>query len=59
MKYMKVLTVKETAEVLKVKPQSVYKMIRCDGLPSIHLGRQIRIDEGSLDKWLAERRFPP
>lgn len=56
---MKILTVKETADVLKVKPQSVYKMIRRDGLPSIHLGRQIRIDEGSLDKWLAERRFPP
>jgi excisionase family DNA binding protein len=54
--YMKVLTVKETADVLKVKPQWVYRMMRRDGLPCIRLGRQIRIDEDSLEKWLAERR---
>jgi len=53
---MKVLTVKETADVLKVKPQWVYRMMRNDGLPCIRLGRQIRIDEESLEKWLAERR---
>jgi len=53
---MKVLTVKETAEVLKVKPQWVYRMMRRDGLPCIRLGRQIRIDEDSLEKWLEERR---
>ena len=58
-KYMKILTVKETADVLKVKPQWVYRMIRRDGLPCIRLGRLVRVDEGSLDKWLAERRFPP
>ena len=54
--FMKVLTVKETADVLKVKPQWVYRMMRNDGLPCIRLGRQIRIDEESLEKWLAERR---
>ena len=53
---MKVLTVKETADVLKVKPQWVYRMLRGDGLPFIRLGRQIRIDEDSLEKWLAEHR---
>ena len=53
---MKVLTVKETADVLKVKPQWVYRMIRRDGLPCIRLGRQVRIDEDSLETWLAERR---
>ena len=51
---MKVLTVKETAEVLKVKPQWVYRMIRRDRLPFVRLGRQIRIDEDSLDRWLTE-----
>ena len=53
---MKVLTVKEKADVLKVKPQWVYRMMRNDGLPCIRLGRQIRVDEESLEKWLAERR---
>jgi len=55
-KYMKVLTVKEAADQLKVKPQWVYAMLREGGLPFIRLGRQIRIDEDSLEKWLVERR---
>jgi len=55
-KYMKVLTVKEAADLLKVKPQWVYRMLRADGLPFVRLGRQVRIDEDSLEKWLAERR---
>ena len=56
-KYMKeLITVKEAADPLKVKPQWVYRMMRSDGLPCIRLGRQVRIDEDSLEKWLAERR---
>jgi excisionase family DNA binding protein len=54
--YMKVLTVKEAADLLKVKPQWVYRMVRGGGIPFIRLGRQIRIDEDSLEKWLEERR---
>jgi excisionase family DNA binding protein len=53
---MKLLTVKEAADLLKVKPQWVYRMLRSDGLPFLRLGRQIRIDEDSLENWLAERR---
>ena len=53
---MKVLTVKEAADLLKVKPQWVYRMLRGGDMPFIRLGRQIRIDEDSLEDWLAERR---
>jgi len=53
---VRILTVKETADLLKVKPQWVYRMMRSDGLPSIRLGRQVRIDEDSLEEWLAEHR---
>jgi excisionase family DNA binding protein len=53
---MKILTVKETADVLKVKPQRVYRMMSNDGLPCIRLGRQIRVDEDSLKKWLTAHR---
>ena len=56
MKYVNVLTVKEAADQLKVKPQWVYRMLRGGDLPFIRLGRQIRIDEDSLEDWLAERR---
>jgi excisionase family DNA binding protein len=53
---MKILTVKETADALKVKPQWVYRMMSNDGLPCIRLGRQIRVDEDSLKKWIAAHR---
>ena len=53
---MKILTVKETADVLKVKPQWVYRMMSNDGLPCIRLGRQIRVDEDSLKKWITAHR---
>ena len=53
---MKVLTVKEAADVLKVRPQWVYRMLRGGGLPFVRLGSsRIRIDEEALEKWLAER----
>jgi excisionase family DNA binding protein len=53
---MKILTVKETADALKVKPQWVYRMMTNDGLPCIRLGRQIRVDEDSLKKWITAHR---
>jgi excisionase family DNA binding protein len=53
---MKVLTVKEAADQLKVKPQWIYRMMHGGGLPFVRLGRLIRIDEDSLEKWLAEHR---
>lgn len=43
-RHMKVLTVREVADLLKVKPQWVYRMLRGGDLPFIRLGRQIRID---------------
>jgi excisionase family DNA binding protein len=55
-KYVKVLTVKEAADQLKVKPQWVYGMLRGGGLPFVRLGRLIRIDQDSLEQWLAEHR---
>ena len=53
---MKVLTVREAADQLKVKPQWVYRMMHDGGLPFVRLGRLIRIDEDSLATWVAEHR---
>ena len=52
---MKLLTAKETAEVLRVRPQWVYRMVRQGVLPGVRLGRQLRVDEDALKTWLAER----
>ena len=52
---MKLLTAKETAELLRVKPQWVYRMVRRGALPAVRLGRQVRVNEDDLRTWLAER----
>ena len=54
---MKVLTVREAADLLKVKPQWVYRMVRNGGLPYVRLGRLIRIDQDALEEWLAGRSY--
>ena len=52
---MKLLTANETAGLLRVKPQWVYRMVRRGVLPAVRLGRQLRVDEDALKGWLAER----
>jgi putative molybdopterin biosynthesis protein len=52
---MHLLTVQEAAELLRVKASWVYKMARSGELPSVRLGRQVRIDEEALQRWLLER----
>jgi excisionase family DNA binding protein len=50
---VKLLTVKETAALLRVTPHTVYRMTRTGALPSLRLGQQIRFDEDTLSEWLA------
>jgi excisionase family DNA binding protein len=47
------LTVAETADVLRVTPQRVYELIRDGLLPGIRLGRQVRVDDAQLQAWIA------
>lgn len=51
---LKLLTVDETAEILHVKKQRVYELARLKLLPTVHLGRQLRIDESRLREWIAQ-----
>lgn len=49
------LTIPGVAQTLGVSRRMVYKLIDYEGLPTIPLGRAVRIDPGSLKRWLAER----
>jgi excisionase family DNA binding protein len=49
------LTIQEAAQLLKVKPRWLYKMAREGALPSVRLGRQVRIEEAALLRWIEER----
>lgn len=49
---MRLLTVKEVADVLRVTPARVYEMGRLRVLPAVRLGRTVRFDEAELQKFI-------
>src|ERR1700694_270993 len=51
----RLLAPKEVAQILKVHQETVYLLIRNDGLPSVRVGRVRRIDSVLLANWLSER----
>ena len=51
---LRLLTVGETAKILKVKDHRVYELARLKLLPAVRLGRQLRIDEQRLREWIAD-----
>ena len=51
---MRLLTAKQTAEVLQVALPRVYELAREGTIPAVHLGRQIRFDEAKLHEWVSQ-----
>ena len=49
------LTVPETAEVLRISRDLVYELINRGELPAIRLGRKIRVPAFGLKQWIAHR----
>jgi excisionase family DNA binding protein len=45
---MRLLTVKEVARILGVREQRVYQLIREHFFPEVRIGRQIRVSEESV-----------
>ena len=55
---MKLLTVTETAGILRVTRQWVYRLAGSGSIPAIRLGRAVRVDEGRLHELLAHGGWP-
>lgn len=51
---MRFFTVIEIAELLNLSPDRVYEAIRQNLLPSVHIGRQIRIEEQAFNEWVRQ-----
>ena len=51
---MKLLTVQEVADVLRVPRSRAYELARKGLLPCVRIGRQIRISEDALAEWIAQ-----
>jgi excisionase family DNA binding protein len=48
-----VLTVEETARFLRIGRSAAYELVRTNTIPSIRLGKLIRIPRDTLLSWLA------
>ena len=49
---MNLMTIEEASDLLKVKPHRIYEMARGGLLPCVRLGRQVRISEDALRRWI-------
>lgn len=52
----RLLTVAEVAGTMRVSNMTVYRMIKSGELPAIRVGKNYRIRESDLDKYLDERQ---
>ena len=51
---IRLLRIKEAAEMLAVSPITVYRMCESGELPSVTLGRARRVPESRLAEWIAQ-----
>lgn len=55
---MNLITIREAAAIVKIKPQTLYTMINHQGIPVYRLGRKlIRIDEEEFLAWFKKQRM--
>lgn len=52
---IKMLTIDEVAEILRVSKPTAYNFIHSVGFPKIKIGRSWRVDEQQLLKWIQEK----
>jgi len=55
---MRLLTAVEVASILQLPKSSVYELIRLKRLPSVHIGRLVRVPEECLRAWIATGGSP-
>ncbi|MBL6707241.1 MAG: helix-turn-helix domain-containing protein [Planctomycetaceae bacterium] len=50
------LTVRETADVLRVSERTLWTLTNSGELPSVRVGRSVRYDQNDLAAWIASRK---
>jgi excisionase family DNA binding protein len=55
MSKLEVLTVAEVADVLRVHPTTIYRLMKRGDLPAFKIGENWRISSDALELWLSER----
>jgi excisionase family DNA binding protein len=52
------LKVPEVAKVLRIARSRAYELVADGKIPSVRIGRSVRISRRELDRWLEEQRPP-
>jgi excisionase family DNA binding protein len=52
---VKVLTLEEVAEFLRVHPTTIYRLLRKAKFPAFKVGSDWRFNEEAVEKWIKER----
>ncbi len=52
------LKVPEVAEVLRIARSRAYELVGSGEIPSVRIGRSVRVNRKELERWLAEQRQP-
>ncbi len=52
------LKVPEMAEFLRIGRSRAYELVGSGEIPSIKIGRSVRVNRGDLERWLEGRRQP-
>jgi excisionase family DNA binding protein len=56
---MRILTVRELSEILKVKPKTLYQWAELGVIPCLKLNRCLRFDFDEILKWLQNCKKQP
>jgi excisionase family DNA binding protein len=52
------LKVPEVAKMLQIARSRAYELVGEGEIPSVRIGRSVRVNRRELEKWLEERRYP-
>jgi len=52
---LKLYTIEEVAQILRVTQRTIYNYIKDEGLPAIKIGKHWRVKHSDLEKFLSER----
>jgi excisionase family DNA binding protein len=52
------LKVPEVAEVLRIARSRAYELVADGEIPSVRIGRSVRVSRRELERWLEEQRQP-
>jgi excisionase family DNA binding protein len=52
------LKVPEVAKVLRIARSRAYELVGDGEIPSVRIGRSVRVNRKELEKWLEEQRQP-